>query len=70
MPVGGVLAVVEQILHKTARDITLGIGAQYQLEISRLGFDLVAIPIPAPHALTVDVKMGALILRILDEELS
>ena len=46
VPVGGVLAVVDEVLHEPRGDLALRLGRREQLQIVGVGLVLAAVPVP------------------------
>ena len=68
VPVGGVPAIVEQILHQPRGLGILGIGRGQQLEIVGVGLGLAAVPVP-PVVVGGQTQVGGLVLLILNDVL-
>ena len=68
VPVGGVLAVVDEVLHEHRRDGVLRIVRHEQLEVVGMGLELAAVPVPPVAARQIEV--GGLVLVVLDQVLA
>ena len=68
VPVGGVLAIVDQVLHEPRGDRALRFDGGEQLQVVGVGFELAAVPVP-PDVLR-QVQVGGLVLVVLDDVLA
>ena len=77
IPIAGMLAIVEQILHQARGHVAVGLSfagrlhlsPTEKLEIASIGFDFAAIPVP-PGVGFGELEIGSLILRVLDHKLT
>ena len=68
VPVGGVPAVVEQVLHQPRGLLILGVGQRQQLQVVGVGLGLAAVPVP-PVIFGGQPQIGGLVLVVLDHVL-